>query len=215
MNITTHRIIYIITVFFILSCSSHESEKSISNSNIDTQAIAKKDSIKKDTNIHKSYNETTSILEEIIYSDSVFVNDIIPFETTTKNLIKKLGKPDSIVTTPYNCGGYFEEFTADVYYYGHTFFESYKDTVVIQIINFTDRRFKLKTTQLVLDNTTSIADIKHFFPHSVEKSNDWVNPIDNKTYRLVRINPKANYDDQWILRFHNDKLIEIEYWVPC
>jgi hypothetical protein len=73
----------------------------------------------------------------------------------------------------------------------------------------------LKTTKQVWSNKTSLKDIGRYYPQAVDESYDWENPSNKKIYRIVRIQPKANYDDLWVLKFYNGKLIEMEYWIPC
>lgn len=160
----------------------------------------------------KKGNAQTSA--EVLDMDSVYVNGVIPFTTTVKQLIEKLGKPDSILSRNYDCGGYFEK-PVEVYCYGQTRFEAFENEVVIREISFKEGKFNLKTTKQVWTNKTSLKDIGRYYPQAVDESYDWENPSNKKIYRIVRIQPKTNYDDLWVLKFYNGKLVEMEYWIPC
>ena len=153
--------------------------------------------------------------EETINIDSMLINNNVPFLTTVKVLKDNLGKPDSIVSKPKNFGNYVEVATDPIYFYGQTSFEIHNETAVLQKIDFRNEQFKLNTTGLTLDSHTTLNDFRQFFPSSSDKSYDWTNPIDKKTYKLVRVQSKENHIDQWVLKFYNDKLIEIEYRTAC
>ena len=153
--------------------------------------------------------------EETINIDSMLINNNVPFLTTVKVLKDNLGKPDSIVTKPKNSGNYVEVATDPIYFYGQTTFEIHKETAVLQKIDFRNGQFKLNTTGFTLDKHTTLNDFRQFFPVSTAKSYDWIDPIDKKTYRLVKVQSKENNIDQWVLKFYNDMLMEIEYSTSC
>jgi hypothetical protein len=77
--------------------------------------------------------------EEIINTDSLLINNKVPFRTTVKVLKDNFGKPDSIETKTYDCGNYVEVATASIYCYGQTTFEIHRDTAVLQKIDLRNR----------------------------------------------------------------------------
>ncbi|MEO8149310.1 MAG: hypothetical protein ABI723_16815 [Bacteroidia bacterium] len=162
-----------------------------------------------------SYSQYQTDSFEIINVDSILINNKIPFQTTTKNLISNLGNADSIITKTFECGGYFDAENVSIYYYGTSTFETYRDTAVLQKINFREGRYNLKTNKITLSNLITIQKLKQLFPMSTNKSYDWIDAVDKKTYTIIRIKPNQNYDDEWVLKFYNNKLVEIEYWIPC
>ncbi len=156
-----------------------------------------------------------TVKEEIININSILINNKVPYLTTVKVLEDNFGKPDSIVNETQACGGYFEAGYEPIYFYGKTNFETNGETAVFRKIDFSEGQFKLTTTHLTLDNHTTLNDFRQFFPYSTAKSYDWTNPTDKKIYKLVRVRRQANFVDEWILKFYNDILIEIEYSVHC
>lgn len=168
-----------------------------------------------------NYSQDTSLLptqtnnNEGIDEDSILLNNRIPFLTTIKRLTDNLGNPDSIIKKHYDCSGYFDKDTISLRYYNESVFETLGDTSVLQKIYFKHDNFKLKTPTILLDNRTTLKDIKRCFPKSLDDSNDIIDPTDKKTYRLVRISTKKNFDCKWVLKFADGRLIEIEYWIAC
>ena len=152
---------------------------------------------------------------EVLDFDSVLLNNKIPFQTTVQKLKYHFGKPDSIIVKNYDCGGYFEEGDVSIYYYGLTSFETKGDTAAIQNIDLGTGRFRLKFKNIFLDRNTSLSDLKKIFPISISKSYMLREASKNKDYQFVRIYPRTNYDDEWVLTFYNGKLIEIDYWIDC
>ena len=153
--------------------------------------------------------------EEVINIDSILINNKVAFRTTVSILKNNFGKPDSIVTKTRESGNFVLLSTVTIFYYGKATFEIHGETAVLQKLDFGNGQFNLKSTHLTLDNNTTLNDLIHFSPSSKEKSYESTNPIDKKTYRLVKVKPTSNNDDQWVLKFYNDRLIEIEYWDPC
>jgi hypothetical protein len=166
---------------------------------------------------HSSRADTSQLdtTVEYIDRDSVFVNDRISFFTTAKDLRKYLGKPDSTAIITYDCGGFFSwDGKVRGYYYKGTVFEENNDTVVLRKINFRDKTIKLKTPKLILSKNTTLEEFARVYPVAFKSSYDWSDET-GKKYRLLRIQPKPNYDDEWVLTFDANQLVEIEYWVPC
>jgi hypothetical protein len=93
-------------------------------------------------------------------------------------------------------------------------FEANKDSVVLRQINFQAGKSTLKTPRLTLSKKTTLEELGQAYPVAFKSSYDWADET-GKKYRLVRIPPKPNYDDEWVLKFDGDHLVEIEYWIPC
>jgi hypothetical protein len=162
---------------------------------------------------HIKASEVNTI--EVLDLDSILINGKGGFLMHPSKLKEYFGKPDSTGRVSHDCGGYFEEEEVSIDYYGRSSFESSKNMTVVKNINFQDGKFSVKTPDIILNKHTTITDIVNKFPVSGKKSYAWKDDSDAKEYIVIRLSPKLNYDDQWILKFYNGKLIDLEYWIPC
>ena len=151
---------------------------------------------------------------ENINPDSVFINKV-PFRSTLNVLKANFGNPDTIITKTYDCGGYFEEENVSSYYYGKTFFETFKDSAIFHVVDLREARFKVGVNKFLFDHSTTILTIKKNFPISGSESYHWVDPEDHKDYQLIRVYSKDSYNDEWIFKFLNGVLVEFEYHIQC
>ncbi|MTI40547.1 hypothetical protein [Fulvivirga lutimaris] len=158
--------------------------------------------------------------EEILYKDSVWLNDAVQFTSTQKEVLDKLGKPDSITTPMFECGAYIqgEEPWGDkvnIWHYQGTEIVTFKDRAEIMKIRLKGWECTLHDSQMIFSGETSIEDLREVFPKSVKNSYEWKDVTKGIRYTLVKIAPNPNYDDSWILKFYKNQLIEIEYYTPC
>ncbi len=162
-----------------------------------------------------SIKESATDLLEVLDMDSIVINEKFRFQTSRSKLREHLGKSDSTIKANYDCGGYFDVGDVSVDYYGSSSFETSMEKTVVRNINFQDGRFTVKAGNIIFNKNTTLTAIKDAFPASAKKSYLWKDVSDNKEYTVVRLLPKLNYDDQWVLKFYNGKLIDMEYWIPC
>lgn len=157
---------------------------------------------------------------EVLDMDRVWLNDVIQFSSTQNEVRTKLGEPDSISTPNFECGAYIagEEPWGDlvnIWHYQGTKIVTFKDKTEIMTVKLRGLDCTLHHSRIIFSGHTSLSDLAKVFPISVENSYEWKDVRDGRTYQLVRIAPKPSWDDEWVLKFFNDELIEIEYWTPC
>lgn len=208
--------LFLFFLFILAGCSGGSKQEIV---NKDTLNYAN-DKIQEDRKIeHANINRTTEI-DEVLDLDSVLLNNLLKFSSSQLEVKAKLGEPDSITTPDFECGGYVagEEPWSDIvriWHYQGTKIVAFKDRAELMMITLKESGFTLNHPRIVLSKNTLLSDLAKVFPNSVEEAYDSENSIDKKTYKLVRIAPKPSSDDQWVLTFYNDKLVEIEYWIGC
>jgi hypothetical protein len=175
---------------------------------------AQKASVNQDSAVTHTNLMHQSDPSEVLYVDSVLLNHAIPFRSSIERITEVLGKPDSIVSTSNECGGYFDVDTVRNFYYGRTWFEVYGDTAVIRDIDLGDGRFSLSSDNVRLDGRTRMSDIASIFPKSASQAYP-PGVEEGKGVMLVRIKTQPECDDYWVLSFQDGQLVEIEYWIPC
>lgn len=156
-------------------------------------------------------------LVEAIDPDSVLIIGKFPFYSTKQQILKYLGKPDSIVSYAADCGGYFGDRQVKRYYYGQTFFEANKDTAVLIEMDFTSCTYIFRTPRITLSAKTTLSDLKRIYPEACRLSGEIIDEITKKPYINISlsVDSKIESDDRWFLRFENGKLARINYWVGC
>jgi len=90
------------------------------------------------------------------------------------------------------------------------------DKVNLKLVRFHESpgNLRLIYPTITLCHSTKLEEVKKLFPVSVKISYDYFDPEQKETYRLVRINPRKAWTDEWILRFKEGQLYELEYWTP-
>ncbi|MFY0654539.1 MAG: hypothetical protein JXQ96_21060 [Cyclobacteriaceae bacterium] len=210
-----HRSIFLLLSLVIASCST---KKQAEEQSVEIAQEIEAVGIEKP--IQESPKNTEPIPKEVMDMDSVWLNDQIPFTSTPDQVKEVLGKPDSVTTSNYECGAYIagEEHWGDVVELMHfqgTRIVTFKDETKLMSIKVREWDCKLHHPKIILSGYTTLDELREVFPKSVGKSYHWENVRDGKTYRLVRIAPKPTWDDEWILKFLDNTLVEIEYWTPC
>jgi hypothetical protein len=126
-----------------------------------------------------------------------------PYVTDSLEIVKYLGKPDSVTPSGYECGSEAES----LYYYGGMAFDlDFPFGVYPSVINLVEQpQIKLKYKNIILSRKTTEQEFKKRFPKAAKKdgTGTW-------------LRPSKGSDDK--LRFFFDSkgyLSEIEYWIPC
>jgi hypothetical protein len=211
-----HKAMKAILVFLLLSIM-------IGCSNSDGQAIIKQQdqiiSAERESAVIQE-KPTATIETEVLHTDSVWLNDIIPFSSSQSLVKETLGDPDSVVVPDYECGAYIagEEpwgDTVSVWFYKGTKIVTFKEKTEIMSVRLRGWETTLHHPRIILSEFTTMEDLSKVLPNSVSKGYDWTDAKSGLTYRLVRIAPKYGWDDEWVLTFYDNRLTEIEYWVPC
>ena len=175
-------------------------------------------SSQKKANIHNFYKEIEK--QEVLDTDSIWLNDAIPFLTSQKEVLCKLGKPDFITTPNFECGAYIagEEpwgDTVNVWHYKGTKLVAFKDKATIMVIKIRGWDCTLHHPRIIFSGYTTLEDVAEVFPLSVQKVYNWEDVSNGKVYQVVSISTIPNSDDKWHLKFFQNKLVEIEHWTPC
>jgi hypothetical protein len=131
---------------------------------------------------------------------------------STQLLTSQLGRPDSIAKGAVECGGELEPVNntnGDFWYYGKTHYEVAGSRAIITTFDVTTGKFQGKLGQLVLNQNTTLEDVRRFFPVSAKESYD---PI---TITLAVYANGVLMDSSLNLRFKHGRLQEVEFFNPC
>lgn len=149
--------------------------------------------------------------------ETATINGTLPLLGKTVDLFKLLGKPDSLVTPDMNdiCVSYFDSQFQDAYF-KQSNWEIHGDTAVVRILVFRDNpKIALHTPALLLSQATTLAELARHFPEAV-KARGTMNVQNWGKLTAVNLNTgKTASDDSWILFFEGNKLVRIDYWMPC
>lgn len=192
----------VISISLLVGCRNSPSKTSIIN--LDQVATEQKDA-------------TEVKVQEFLEKDSVKIKGRLSLISKTTDLYDLLGAPDRIVSPDLNdvCVSYYSK-DFNYAYYDDTQFEIYGDTSVLVSINFAGKRqLELKTTGLTLNNETTLAQLGHFFPNSVDHKYDLdVKGIGRMIAVTIAISKQPS-DDSWLFLFYRGKLLRIDYYMPC
>ncbi|TGE08024.1 hypothetical protein [Hymenobacter fodinae] len=168
--------------------------------------------------------DTAAVEEEMAYAPGEYIdwkattiNGKQPLLGKTAELYRLLGQPDSLVAPNMDevCVSYFDKkFTYA--YFKHSLLEVYGDTAVIGTLDFRNNpKLALHTPALHLSQTTTLQEVAQKFPQAV-KNRHTINVQDLGELTAVELATGSTpSDDGWILFFDKDKLVRIDYWMPC
>ena len=160
-----------------------------------------------------------SLWDEVLHIDTLKIGKI-PAYTDTLTLLSDLGAPEK--TSVCGASGLYRPekvpLSSPIYmwsYKGIDFLVN-GDKVNLKLVRFTEAPSTLRLTypSIILCHATKLEDVKKVFPVSVKVSYDYFDTERKETFRLVRINPREAWTDEWILRFKGNKLYEVEFWTP-
>ncbi len=138
----------------------------------------------------------------------------IPFVTTKKILLRYLGKPDSIVTPHYECGGFSDNWEGGTfyqYYYSQFNYIGKRDSFQVKSIEFNNTTaLNLRYKKHTLNHATKISSLEFVFPNSYT-SRTLLAGLDV----LIQIAPEEYPSDYIYLYFRKGLLVKLEYWTPC
>jgi hypothetical protein len=210
-----HRSIIVLIILGIASCNPNKQTQEQT-----AELTTKIQAVNEVRPTEEPSNNAEQTPEEVMNMDSVWLNDQIPYTSTPSQVKEVLGEPDSVTTPNYECGAYIagEEPWGEIVELMHfqgTRIVTFKDKAELVVIKVREWDCTLHHPKIILSGYTSLEELAEVFPKSVQQSNDWKDVRNGNTYRLVLIAPKPNWDDKWVLKFLDNKLIEIEYWTPC
>lgn len=156
--------------------------------------------------------------EEYLDFDELTINGKLPLITDTLSLYKLIGKPDSVITPDYDdiCVSYFDKNFKQVYYQS-TNLELFGDTLVLSTLNFkTSPNLFLQSGKLILNHKTTLQDIEKIYPKAVKfKGETDIYQLGKFTSINLKTFKNSTIEARWILYFEKNRLIRIDYWMPC
>jgi hypothetical protein len=139
-------------------------------------------------------------------------------QLSTKQLESQLGRPDSIAKGAVECGGELEPVNnanGDFWYYGKTRYEVAGRQAVLSSFDVTTGKFQGKLGKLVLNQNTTLEDVRRFFPVSAREADIPATGRPGEImsipfyYKGIRVDADLN------LIFTNGRLQEVEFFQPC
>ncbi|MGI4737550.1 MAG: hypothetical protein ACRYG7_20475 [Janthinobacterium lividum] len=144
-------------------------------------------------------------------------------ELTTKLLERQLGRPDSIAKGAVECGSMLESLNkldsteGDFWYYGHTMYEVSGTQAILSSFDVTTGKFQGKLGQLLLNQHTTLEDVRRFFPVSAKAADV---PASGRPGEIISLPFYDKEKDVWAdaslnLLFKKGHLQEVEFFSPC
>lgn len=104
---------------------------------------------------------------------------------------------------------------ADIWYYGKTIYEVYKNTAVLSSFDVTSGRFQGKLGKLLLNQNTTLEDVRRFYPISAKEA-EVLAPGRSGEVMILPF----KYKDEWtdyslMLFFKKGVLQEVAFFTPC
>ena len=142
--------------------------------------------------------------------DSFRINGDLPLTGRKSDFEKGLGMPLKVekVITEEQCVTFWNETDSFVYFEGIKC-ESKKDSLVVMLVNFQERKMCFLTYKTVrFSAQTTLEDMKKICPS--------IQPYDIAEGKIVvAIKVCVASDDKFLFIFKNGKLIDFEYFMPC
>ncbi|WP_141106483.1 hypothetical protein [Hymenobacter gelipurpurascens] len=155
---------------------------------------------------------------ERIQDTMLTVNGLRHRELTTQLLERQLGRPDSIKKGAVECGGYFATETSpegDWWYYGNTMYEVNGTRAILYSFDVTTGKFKGKLGKLILDQNTTLEDVRRFYPLSAKEAEKPASGQRGEEMSLPFEYKGEMMDDSLILLFRKGRLQEVVFFSPC
>ena len=141
-------------------------------------------------------------------------------ELTTKQLTHQLGRPDSIAKGAVECGSRLSSSMdspdGDIWYYGKTVYEVSGTRAILCSFDVTSGKFQGRVGKLVLNQNTTLEDVRRFFPVSAkeaEKPAGHGRPGEEMS--LPFYDKDVPQDGALDLLFQNGRLQAVEFFSPC
>lgn len=155
---------------------------------------------------------------EYVEVDMLTVNGKPREQLSTKLLTSQLGRPDSIARGVVECGGELEPVNnanGDFWYYGKTCYEVAGSQAVLASFNVTSGRFQGKLGKLLLNQHTTLEDVRRFFPLSAKQAEEPASGRPGEVMSLPFFYKGAPMDASLHLLFNKGRLQEVEFFNPC
>ncbi|MCB2407931.1 hypothetical protein [Hymenobacter lucidus] len=155
---------------------------------------------------------------EYIEANMIIVNGKARDELSTKLLTSQLGRPDSIAKGAVECGGELEtadNSNGDFWYYGNTRYEVAGNQAILASFDVTTGKFQGKVGQLVLNQNTTLEDVRRYYPVSAKEADVPSTSQPGEVMNLQYSYKGAPTEGSLSLIFKKGKLQEVEFFFPC
>lgn len=151
--------------------------------------------------------------KEILYIDSLKINDAIPIKCSKSELIDYFGLPNEVIETEYS--NYFARYLSRKrvlngysLIYDNIVFDEIEGNILLQTINFNhDTDIVLSHPKIELSKHTNIGDLNRVFPESckltVVSGNTWSGHI------ILKVDDNNLDPRRWVLVFRSEQLVKI------
>lgn len=140
-------------------------------------------------------------------------------ELTTKQLTRQLGRPDSIVKGAVECGSRLsrpmDSPAGDFWYYGKTMYEVSGPQAILCSFDVTSGKFQGKLGKLVLNQNTTLKDVRRFFPMAAREAEKPSTGRPGEEMSLPFYDKDVPMDGSLILLFKQGRLQAVEFFSPC
>jgi len=151
----------------------------------------------------------------------ITVNGAPREELTTQLLEQQLGRPDSIAKGAVECGGVLDNLNkpdsqaGDFWYYGNTMYEVSSGQAILDVFDVTTGKFQGKVGQLVLNDQTTLEDVRRFFPLSARQADRPATGRSGEEMSLSFSYKGKPTEGALSLTFKKGLLQEVEFFYPC
>lgn len=158
---------------------------------------------------------------EYIEAHMITVNGKPHQELTTQLLERQLGRPDSIATGAVECGSALENLNkpdseaGDIWYYGNTMYEVSGGQAILLSFDVTTGKFYGKVGQLILNEKTTLEDVRRFFPESAKEADVPSSGRPGEEMSVPFFYKGTPTDASLSLLFKKGRLQKVEFFFPC
>ncbi|MDO7852036.1 hypothetical protein [Hymenobacter convexus] len=156
---------------------------------------------------------------EHIEASMVTVSGLPDEEVTTQQLIRQLGRPDSIAKGAVECGSRLAvpkgSPNGDFWYYGKTMYEVSGTHAILCSFNVTSGKFRGKVGKLVLNQNTTLEDVRRYFPEAAKEADKPATSRAGEEMSLPFFYNGVPMDEALILLFKGGRLQAVEFFSPC
>ena len=156
---------------------------------------------------------------EHIDASLVTITGLPDEELTTQQLTRQLGRPDSVAKGAVECGSRLSSpmgsSAGDLWYYGKTRYEVNGTHAILCSFDVTSGKCQARIGKLVLNQNTTLEDVRHFFPISAEEVTAPGPGRPGETISLPFFDKDVPLDGALELVFKEGRLQAVEFFSPC
>jgi hypothetical protein len=142
-------------------------------------------------------------------------------QLTTRQLTLRLGRPDSIAKGAVECGSRLSDLpmdspAGDIWYYGRTMYEVNGKQALLSRFDVTSGKFQGRIGKLVLNQNTTLEDVRRVFPVSAKEADQPAGPgRPGEIMSLPFYDKEVPMDGALELMFRNGRLQAVDFFSPC